>query len=110
MPFYPVESCELATVPTVSGLIKAGDEGLFTYAMFDWIPSNYEEVYWKPMYEAFMAELLWHGVSKGPDSLHLPGNFPKRHRQNLQRYFDWTAESLSDFQKQSLEQMAELAG
>ena len=46
-------------VPTISGLIKAGDEGIYTSAMFDWTPPNYDRVSWKPLYQAFFQELWW---------------------------------------------------
>jgi hypothetical protein len=44
---------------TVAGLIKAGDEGIFTSSMFDGISANHEQVSWKALYEAFFREYAW---------------------------------------------------
>lgn len=46
-------------LPTITALIKAGDDGLYTSALFDGIEANYQQVSWKPLYEAFFHELLW---------------------------------------------------
>jgi len=60
-PFLIRRPVPLPVVTTVSGLIKAGDEGVFTCSMFDSVANKTSEVAvsWKPIYEAFLRECVW---------------------------------------------------
>ncbi|PKK44899.1 hypothetical protein CI102_11874 [Trichoderma harzianum] len=46
-------------LPTVSSIMRAGDYGVFTSAMFEWVPYNRRHVTWRPLYEAFFEECIW---------------------------------------------------
>jgi hypothetical protein len=50
---------EVPVVPKISALIAAGDDLVYTSALFDSIPANYDEVCWRGIYEAFFDELAW---------------------------------------------------
>jgi hypothetical protein len=58
---FPFFICRTPTprILSIKGMIKAGDEGVFTSSMFNWILGNYEAVSWKPLYEAFFQEVEW---------------------------------------------------
>ena len=61
LPILMQNPTPIPSVPTVSGLIKAGDDGVFTCGMFDCIARNTDDtsVSWKPIYEAFLRECVW---------------------------------------------------
>jgi hypothetical protein len=44
---------------SVSGLIEAGDAGVFSSSIFDWMTARYSRVSWTPFYEAFLREYVW---------------------------------------------------
>jgi len=48
---------EVPIVPKVSAIIEAGDELMYTSALFDTIPANFDEVCWRGIYEGFFDEL-----------------------------------------------------
>jgi len=58
LPFYPGRTAK-PRVPTVSALIKAGDAGVFTSSMFDYMRHNPQTVSWRSLYEAYFYERAW---------------------------------------------------
>jgi len=56
----------LPWVPTLSGLIKAGEDLAYTSALFDQIPNSHEEVSWRKIYEAFFDEMAWDHQCRRP--------------------------------------------
>jgi hypothetical protein len=58
-PFLGVPRLSLPTVPRVSALIEAGDDGIFTSSMFNSILPDRRKVTWNAIYERFFVECVW---------------------------------------------------
>ncbi|KAJ5319955.1 hypothetical protein N7508_000238 [Penicillium antarcticum] len=55
-PFF-IKDSKIPTIPTVAWIMKAGDEGVFTSSMFNWITRRQAQVSWRPLYESLFREI-----------------------------------------------------
>ncbi|KHN98499.1 uncharacterized protein MAM_03623 [Metarhizium album ARSEF 1941] len=55
-------------LPAVSGLITAGDDGMFTSSMVAWMQPGYQKVSWLALYEAFFVEYAWDCLWTGKEA------------------------------------------
>jgi AAA+ ATPase superfamily predicted ATPase len=70
-PFF-IGKVSAPQVPSISTIIQAGDDGVFTSSMFGSIPSNQNNVSWMPIYESFFLEYAWNLYgSRSQDSAEL---------------------------------------
>ncbi|KAK0761677.1 hypothetical protein N5P37_005659 [Trichoderma harzianum] len=85
-------------LPTVTALLKAGDEGRFTSAMFEWIPNNRRHVTWRPLYEAFFEEILWAHWCPSNGSFAKPNlnEFDKSSRKYIENILEDAAQNLRE--------------
>lgn len=88
-PFF-IQRTPKPRLPTVSDIIKAGDKGILTSAMFEWIPYNRHHVSWRPVYEACFEEWLWR---KQAPFEHLE-NYDRRTRKYLDHIQETVAEKI----------------
>lgn len=57
--FFPMRRVRIPRIPTVSDIIKGGDEGLFTMSIMDAIGPRHLSVSWRPVFEGFFREYAW---------------------------------------------------
>src|SRR5215469_7972656 len=58
-PFLGVPRVPVPMVPSVSALIEAGDDRIFTSSMFNSILPDRRKVSWNAVYERFFIEYVW---------------------------------------------------
>ncbi|KAK6530414.1 hypothetical protein TWF694_003769 [Orbilia ellipsospora] len=77
-PFW-LSEVQIPQVPTIGGIIKAGDEQIYSAAMFENIEPENGAVSWKPLYTKFMEELAWNSLvyRDSPTENRIPENLAR---------------------------------
>ena len=64
-PFFGIPRVDIPLIPSVSALIEAGDDGVFTSSMFNSILPDRRKISWNAVYERFFVEYAWKLAQSG---------------------------------------------
>ena len=71
LPFFGVPRASVPVIPSVSALIMAADDGIFTSSMFNSILPDRRKVSWNAVYERFFIEHAWYLLRPAMQSIQL---------------------------------------